>query len=76
MKIIKQHDKEVEAFDKEASELKERIRIKEDELKVKVAKMIEDGNQPTLAVVIVGDDPASHVYVRNKKRACEYVGIL
>lgn len=46
-----------------------------DELKVKVEAMNGAGNQPTLAVVIVGDDPASHVYVRNKKRACEYVGI-
>ncbi len=46
-----------------------------DELKVKVEAMTAEGKQPTLAVVIVGDDPASHVYVRNKKRACEYVGI-
>lgn len=46
-----------------------------DELKVKVEAMNGAGNQPTLAVVIVGDDPASHVYVRNKKRACEYVGV-
>lgn len=30
--------------------------------------------KPGLAVVIVGDDPASHVYVRNKKRGCEEVG--
>jgi len=30
---------------------------------------------PCLAVVLVGDDPASHVYVRNKHRACEEVGI-
>ena len=30
--------------------------------------------QPCLAVVIVGDDPASHVYVNNKKKACEQVG--
>lgn len=29
---------------------------------------------PTLAVVIVGDDPASKVYVRNKSRACDYIG--
>ena len=29
------------------------------------------GYAPGLAVVIVGDDPASHVYVRNKHRACE-----
>ena len=35
----------------------------------------ENGFVPGLAVVIVGDDPASLVYVRNKKRACEQVGI-
>jgi len=33
------------------------------------------GRAPGLAVVIVGDDPASHVYVKNKKIACEQVGI-
>lgn len=33
------------------------------------------GRQPTLAAVLVGDDPASQVYVRNKERACEKVGI-
>ena len=32
------------------------------------------GCAPGLAVVIVGQDPASQVYVRNKKRACEEVG--
>ena len=32
-------------------------------------------NPPTLACIIVGDDPASHIYVNNKKKACEYVGI-
>ncbi|MBE6662581.1 MAG: bifunctional methylenetetrahydrofolate dehydrogenase/methenyltetrahydrofolate cyclohydrolase FolD [Ruminococcaceae bacterium] len=34
----------------------------------------ENGFLPGLAVVIVGDDPASHVYVRNKGRACDEVG--
>ena len=34
----------------------------------------ENGYAPGLAVVIVGEDPASQVYVRNKKRACEEVG--
>jgi len=34
-----------------------------------------DGLTPGLAVVLVGDDPASAVYVRNKKRACEQAGI-
>ena len=33
------------------------------------------GVTPTLAAVLVGDDPASAVYVRNKVRACEEVGI-
>jgi methylenetetrahydrofolate dehydrogenase (NADP+)/methenyltetrahydrofolate cyclohydrolase len=46
-----------------------------DELKEKVSMLAQKGIVPTLAVVIVGDDPASHVYVRNKKRACEYIGI-
>lgn len=35
----------------------------------------ENGFKPGLAVVIVGDDPASKVYVRNKKKACEDVGM-
>lgn len=33
------------------------------------------GARPTLAAVLVGDDPASHIYVRNKIKACEQVGI-
>ncbi|MDQ6977984.1 MAG: tetrahydrofolate dehydrogenase/cyclohydrolase catalytic domain-containing protein, partial [Ghiorsea sp.] len=33
------------------------------------------GRAPGLAVVIVGDDPASHVYVKNKEIACEKVGV-
>ena len=36
----------------------------------------EKGIKPCLAVVLVGNDPASKVYVRNKKRACEEVGII
>ena len=45
------------------------------ELKEKVAKNKEQGIEITLAVVKVGNDPASAVYVRNKEKACEYVGI-
>lgn len=46
-----------------------------DEIKDKTAKLIaEKGVTPCLAVILVGEDPASQVYVRNKKRACEYVG--
>ena len=46
-----------------------------DELNEKVQCMKADGKEVTLAVVLVGEDPASCVYVRNKKRACEYIGI-
>ncbi|MBR6524240.1 MAG: bifunctional methylenetetrahydrofolate dehydrogenase/methenyltetrahydrofolate cyclohydrolase FolD [Clostridia bacterium] len=49
-------------------------RIK-DELKEEVVKLKEKGINPCLAVIIVGDDPASRVYVNNKKAACEYIGI-
>lgn len=48
--------------------------IKE-ELKEKVAAYKAEGIDITLAVVKVGNDPASAVYVRNKENACEYVGI-
>lgn len=46
-----------------------------DELREKVAAMKEQGIERCLAVIQVGADPASSVYVRNKKKACEYVGI-
>ena len=54
---------------KVSAEVKERVRQQTLQLK-------NDYNiTPGLAVVIVGDDPASRVYVNNKKKACEYVGI-
>jgi len=46
-----------------------------DELKSKVEMLRHEGKEITLAVVLVGDDPASKVYVGNKKKACEYIGI-
>ena len=46
-----------------------------DETKAKVAELKEQGVEISLAVVQVGDNPASCVYVRNKKKACVYVGI-
>lgn len=46
-----------------------------DELKEKVAAYKKEGVEITLAVIQVGNDPASIVYVGNKKKACEYVGI-
>lgn len=46
-----------------------------DEIKAEVAKYTAMGKKITMAVVKVGEDPASAVYVRNKQKACEYVGI-
>ncbi len=48
--------------------------IKE-ELKEQVAAYKAQGKEICLAVIQVGNDPASSVYVRNKKNACEYIGI-
>ena len=46
------------------------------EIKQRVAEFSEaTGRVPVLAAVLVGDDPASQVYVRNKERACERAGI-
>lgn len=49
-------------------------RIK-DELKIEAENLKKQGINPGLAVIIVGEDPASQVYVRNKERACEECGI-
>ena len=46
-----------------------------DELKAEVANLKEKGIVPCLAVIQVGNDPASSVYVNNKKKACAYIGI-
>ena len=46
-----------------------------DEVKAKVAALKEKGIETSLAVILVGNDPASTVYVGNKKKACEYTGI-
>jgi methylenetetrahydrofolate dehydrogenase (NADP+)/methenyltetrahydrofolate cyclohydrolase len=45
-----------------------------DELREKTAALKDKGITVTLAVILVGEDPASQVYVRNKKKACEYIG--
>jgi methylenetetrahydrofolate dehydrogenase (NADP+)/methenyltetrahydrofolate cyclohydrolase len=46
-----------------------------DELKDKVEKLKNEGITGSLAVIQVGNDPASSIYVKNKKKACEYIGI-
>ena len=45
------------------------------ELKQRVAALVQRGVQPGLAVILAGDDAASKVYVGNKTRACEEVGV-
>ena len=50
------------------------MQIKE-EIKKEAASLKEQGKNVTLAVIQVGDNPASCVYVRNKKKGCEYIGI-
>ncbi len=45
------------------------------EIAAEVAELKKNGINPGLAVIIVGEDPASRVYVRNKERACEECGI-
>lgn len=49
-------------------------RIK-DELKTEVENLKKEGKTVGLAVIIVGDNPASRIYVNNKKKACEQLGI-
>jgi len=46
-----------------------------DELKEEVAALKKQGIIPCLAVIQVGNDPASSVYVSNKKKACAYIGM-
>ncbi len=51
------------------------------EIRSEIAQQCEsfyqkNGFRPGLAVILVGDDPASHIYVRNKKKACEECGFL
>ena len=47
-----------------------------DEVKKEVAQLNENGVTVGLAVIIVGNDPASRTYVNNKKKACEATGII
>ncbi len=53
-------------------------RLREEILKEcqeRVEKLRASGRAPALAVILVGDDPASHIYVRNKIKTCEELGI-
>lgn len=46
------------------------------EQKTRVDRLVREGRPPGLAVVLVGDDPASAVYVRSKERACRDAGVI
>ena len=46
-----------------------------EEQKIETQRLISEGIEPGLAVVLVGEDPASEIYVRNKGLACEAIGI-
>lgn len=54
---------------------KELSRILTEEQTIKVAELKQRGITPGLAVILVGEDPASQIYVRNKGIACETIGI-
>lgn len=54
---------------------KEIVSTIREEIKAEVAQLTSQGRRPGLVVIIVGDDPASHVYVNNKEKACAQVGI-
>ena len=56
----------------DGKELAKKIRSN---LKIEWQELIKKGIQPKLAVIMVGDDSASKVYVRNKSRACKEVGV-
>ena len=54
---------------------KEIAQIIKDEMRLEVEKLKQEGKSCCLAVIQVGNDPASSVYVSNKKKACAYIGI-
>ena len=56
----------------DGKDIAEKIR---EELKPRIAYLSAKNFQPGLAVILVGDNPASQVYVRNKEKACEKLGI-
>lgn len=57
----------------DGKELAKKIR---DNLKIECEELIKKRIQPKLAVIMVGDDPASKIYVKNKSKACQEIGVL
>ena len=56
----------------DGKELAQKIRSN---LKIKVDELKLEGIHPKLAVIMIGEDPSSKIYVRNKSKACEEIGI-
>ncbi|MBP1989038.1 bifunctional methylenetetrahydrofolate dehydrogenase/methenyltetrahydrofolate cyclohydrolase FolD [Paenibacillus eucommiae] len=54
---------------------KEIVSALREEIKAEAAELTAQGTQPGLVVIIVGEDPASKVYVNSKAKACEQVGV-
>jgi len=50
-------------------------KVLKEEIRVEIAQWKDKGVQPKLAVILVGDDPASVVYARSKQRVCEGIGM-
>ena len=50
-------------------------KISEDSIKERVSKLSEKGIKPTLATILVGNDPASETYVKMKRNTCSKVGM-
>ena len=49
--------------------------LSEEEIKNEVSMLLSKGIQPTLATILVGNDPASETYVRMKRNTCKKVGM-
>lgn len=68
MSTVKEMDPKIIDGKRISKEIKEEIRDK-------VSKLNREGKEVALAVILVGENPASQVYVRNKQKACEFTGI-
>ena len=51
------------------------LQVRERLAKDSAALLAQTGMKPGLATILVGDDPASHLYVKNKQKACDAAGI-
>jgi methylenetetrahydrofolate dehydrogenase (NADP+)/methenyltetrahydrofolate cyclohydrolase len=54
---------------------KKLVTLSEEQIKIEVSELLSKGIQPTLATILVGNDPASETYVRMKRNTCKKVGM-